>query len=46
MVIVLRVSVGRHSVTFAERGMCSDVSSLFVAVRMVMMCFRSSSNVL
>ena len=45
-VVVLRVSVGRHNVIFASRGVCSFVSSFREVVRMVMKCCLASSNVL
>ena len=39
VVVVLRVSVGRHDVTLARRYVCSFVLSLGGVVRMVMIFF-------
>ena len=39
MVILLRMSVGMHSVIFARRGVCSFGPSLGGVIRMTMMYF-------
>ena len=46
VVLVLRVGVGSHNVILASEGVCSYVSSLGGIVRMLMICFLSSSIVL
>ena len=43
VVVVLRASAGRHNVILARNGVCSFVFSSDVLVRILMMCFFSSS---